>query len=229
MTTKQLREWLFTNNKEDQWWLSVSGVNDEGTLNLDQIESRLKSAAGSVKALHISQSEMKSPPWIDVDSIAAQAPAVSAAAPGPASETLGMIALLLPLVGALLNIFWVANMSLLQGPGSSLNMIMVLVVVGSAVLIGVEATQLGIGGPTDSRVLAGKRVTGPVGWAAFTLFMWLFGFPGYMYFRSKFGMKNMFAGAIAATIFFLGTVFVMNAAIESKMSEIENLKSIYDR
>lgn len=226
MTTKQLREWLFTNNKEDQWWLYVNGVNSDSTMTLDQIDSRLKTALGSVKALHVSQADMTNPPWVDIDLASSPPSRMASASPALPSETLGMIALVLPLIGAFLNIFWVANMSLFQGPGSSLNMIMILVIVGSAIMIGVEAARLGIGGPSDPRTAAGKRVTGPVGWAVFTIFMWIFGFPGYMHFRSKFGMKNMLIGAIASTVFFVGTVVVINEAIESKMSEIRN---IFDR
>ncbi len=224
MTTKQLREWLFTNNKEDQWWLCVGGDNEQDILSLDQIDARLRTASGSVKALHVSQSEMANPPWIDVDAPAPEASRALSTATVPPSETLGMIALLLPLVGALLNLFWVADMSLLQGPGSSLNMIMIIVVVSSAVLIGVEASQLGIGSAIDPRVAAGKRVTGPVGWAVFTLFLWMFGFPGYMYFRSKFGMNNMLVGAIAAALFFVGTVVFVEGAIEARIEQVRNIR-----
>lgn len=230
MTTKQLREWMFTNNKEDQWWLSRDSVPENKAITITEIEEKLKSVrGGTFRALHVSQTSMANPPWIDIDLLTAspqQSPPVSVT---PPTETLGMIALLLPLVGALLSLGWVGNMNLLQGPNTALNLIMVLVIVGSALLIGVEASRLGIGGPADPRVIAGNRVTGAIGWAAFTMLLWVVGFPAYMHFRSKFGLRNMLVGSIAVTVFFLGCVMVISSAIDNKAAEIILRRGFFDK
>lgn len=226
MTTKQLREWLFTNNKEDQWWLSLDGQIEKLALRLDQVDELLKYSEGSsAKALHASQSEMSNPPWIDIDFGSKNISVSQTPAKPAANETLGMLAILMPLIGALLNVFWVGNMNLLQGPGSTLNVIVVIVVVGSAILIGMEASQIGIGSESDSRVKNGKRVTGPAGWAVGTMLMWVIGFPAYMYVRSKFGLKNMVVGALAAAVLFVGTTLAINSAIEERMSDIKGMFS----
>lgn len=43
MTSKQLREWLFQNGQEDQWWLSLDSVTEESPLTVAEIEARIKS------------------------------------------------------------------------------------------------------------------------------------------------------------------------------------------
>ena len=149
------------------------------------------------------------------------APRDSIGQPPPAvGETLGIICLLIPLAGAMLNYFWIGSMNLLQGPGSSLSMIIVLTVISTGILIGVEANQLGIGGPNDPRVQKGQSVTGPVGWAVLTILFWIVGFPAYMYYRSQYGLKNMLAGAICTAALFLGSAHMINSAIEAKQDEI---------
>lgn len=68
MKPKQLREWLFQNGQEDQWWLCIDTVTEESPLTVAEIEEYIASGDyGTVQALHVSQSEMSNPPWIDVE------------------------------------------------------------------------------------------------------------------------------------------------------------------
>ena len=68
MTPKQLREWLFQNGQEDQWWLSLDAVTEESPLTVSEIEERVRLREyGTAQALHVSQAEMSNPPWIDVE------------------------------------------------------------------------------------------------------------------------------------------------------------------
>lgn len=67
MTTQQLREWLFQNSQEDQWWCAFDEVTEESAVTVDDIEERLKSGQhGRTQVLHVSQTELANPPWIDV-------------------------------------------------------------------------------------------------------------------------------------------------------------------
>lgn len=67
MTTSQLREWSFQNNQPDQWWLSLDSVTQEIPVTVAEIEERLKLGYyGKIQILHISQSKLEHPPWVDV-------------------------------------------------------------------------------------------------------------------------------------------------------------------
>lgn len=136
-------------------------------------------------------------------------------------ETLGIFILLLPLGAALLIWFWIEGMNLLQNPSSTLMFLTIGTVIGTGVLVGVEANQLGIGGDSDTDK-KGRKKTGPVGWAAFTMLMWIIGYPAYLWYRSKYGAKNMVVGGIAVTFIFLGAAVIMNAAIEEQKSNVRN-------
>lgn len=149
--------------------------------------------------------------------------------PHPTSETLANLALVLPLCATLLNVFWIGQMNLLQGPGSALNLLNVIVITGTAILICIEATQLGIGGPYDSRVRKGEKVTGPIGWLLFTLLLWIIGFPAYMYFRSRFGRKNLCMVSILVGVAWLSSVIAIDHAIESRKAQLRSLFSTEHR
>ena len=68
MTTKQLREWLFQNSQDDQWWISLDAVTEECAVTVNEIEERIKSGQyGKAQVLHVSQAELANPPWIEVE------------------------------------------------------------------------------------------------------------------------------------------------------------------
>lgn len=143
-------------------------------------------------------------------------------------ETIGIFILLLPLVAALLIWFWIGGMNLLQNPSSTLMFLTIGTVIGTGVLVGVEANQLGIGGDSDTDK-KGRKKTGPVGWAAFTMLMWIIGYPVYLWYRSKYGAKNMVVGGIAVTFIFLGAAVLMNAAIEEKKGQVRDSLNEFQR
>jgi hypothetical protein len=67
MTPKQLREWLFQNSQTDQWWGAFDDVTEESAVTVDDIEERLKSGLyKKAQVLHVSQTELANPPWIEV-------------------------------------------------------------------------------------------------------------------------------------------------------------------
>jgi len=67
MTPSQLRQWSIQNSQPDQWWLSLDAVTEELPVTVAEIEERMKSGDYStVQALHVSQGEMETPPWVEV-------------------------------------------------------------------------------------------------------------------------------------------------------------------
>ena len=68
MTIEQLKEWLFNNSQDDKWWLHVDGVSEEQPVTSSTIEKFLNAGCyHEIKALHVSQAELSSPPWIKIE------------------------------------------------------------------------------------------------------------------------------------------------------------------
>jgi hypothetical protein len=233
MTTKQLREWLFQNSQDDQWWMSLDAVTEECLVTVNEIEERLKSGDyGQALVLHVSHGEIVNPPWIDVELPSQASPLRPFGVARPVSpantsgtttkkpqETLGIIILLLPLISGLLIWFWVGSMNMLQNPGSTLAMLVIGTVITTGLLVGIEASQLGIGADSH-KDKKGKKKTGPVGWAVFTMLLWIIGFPAYLAYRARYGANNMLVGGIVVALIFTVAAVMMNAAIENRASEI---------
>src|SRR6188768_20441 len=84
-------------------------------------------------------------------------------------EALGYVILVAPFLAGVLVWFWIGNMNLFQDPASNLFMLAVATVGGTAILIAIEASGLGMGKRLDSR---GKKGTGPVAWFLAACLMW---------------------------------------------------------
>ena len=136
------------------------------------------------------------------------------------SELLGILLLLIPPISTFLIFFWVGNMILIQGPGSTLMGLVCATVLGTAVLAAVEASQIGMGSATDIDK-RGKRRSGPVAWFFVMTLLWLLGYPMYLFWRSRYGRKNLVVGGVLVTLLFTGTAALVGAAWEKKQQEIQ--------
>ena len=141
--------------------------------------------------------------------------------PGQSSEVLGALLLMIPFFASLLVWFWVGGMNLLQSPGSTLNLIVVLVFATTATLSAYEASVIGIGGPSDVTA-NGKRKSGPLTWFFFICLVWIVGYPAYMYNRSKYGQRNLIVGAVVVAIVFVAVSALMGLAVETRLSELRD-------
>ncbi len=135
------------------------------------------------------------------------------------SELLGVLLLLAPLVSTALIIFWVGNMALIQGPASTLMGIMCLTVLGTAVLVAAEASQIGVGSLRDLDKNGRKR-SGPVAWFFVLTLLWLIGYPMYMGWRSRYGRKNLIVGGVLVALVFVGTAGAFAVAIEKSREQL---------
>jgi TM2 domain-containing membrane protein YozV len=91
MTPKQLREWLFKNSQDDQWWISLDAVTDDCPVTVKEIEERLKSGQyAQAQVLHVSQTELSNPPWIEAELPAPIQPLI--VSPEPRSAPLPVVA-----------------------------------------------------------------------------------------------------------------------------------------
>jgi hypothetical protein len=137
-------------------------------------------------------------------------------------ESLGLIAALLPLFGAFVMYNWIGQMNLLQNPMASLNMTGCVTVAAVSMLIGVEASRLGIGSSEDLDSRGNRRRNGPVSWALFTLVVFVLGFPAYMAVRARYGLRNYLVLAVLSTVVFGGCWLVLGQAIDQRSQEVRN-------
>lgn len=169
-----------------------------------------------------------------------QPPAVQASAAPPAvqpvqvspekkQEAFGLLALLLPVGGAFLVMFWIGNMNILESPGTKLGGIVAGVIALSAVFVAIEASQVGAGGPSDINE-KGKKREGPVTWFFALLMIWLFAFPMWMGRRKKYGLNNLSGVGVLVTLVFVGTLVFMNYAIEQQKGQaLQHMQELQDR
>lgn len=124
-----------------------------------------------------------------------------------ASEGVGAAILLIPLAGAMLVWFWIGQMNLLQGPGTTLALVGVLTVLSTAGLAAFEAGRL-------------RTATSPAAWFVGMALLWALIYPSYLFTRSRYGAKNLIVGGILVMLVFIGSVYWVGSAIEEQMSKV---------
>lgn len=146
--------------------------------------------------------------------------AIASAPTRAAGEGLGITLLLLPLAGTLLLWFWVGSMSIIHHPENSLKLVVALVVLATTILAAIEASKLGVGSKTDLDK-KGRPRSGPGTWAVFHLVMWIVAYPAYLFWRSKYGVKNLVVGGLLVTLVFLGSAAALNSVIDGRTREFQ--------
>ena len=228
MTPSQLREWSFRKSQPDQWWLSLDSVIEGAPVTVAEIEERMNSRQYiNAHVIHVSQANMSNAPWVEVALHTSVRPPVAvyssntSFAPHAASsiarsehlkpdETLGIITLIIPLVGAFLIWYNTADLFLPLGT---------LVVCSTTILVSIEANKLGFGKKKFDN--EGKELNefGPIGWAIFLLAFWIISLPWYMYSRSKYGVKNMLAPGIFIALLYFTIICLAEIAIDKSSNE----------
>jgi hypothetical protein len=136
----------------------------------------------------------------------------------------GGLMLAIPVIATMLIWFWVAGMNLFQSPDSSMALIMLAAVVGTAALAAMEASKVGM--QTDKA----NGTYSPTAWFFIVVGLWFVGYPAYLLKRKHYGLANRLVAGIAVTVLFIGSWSAMNAAIESKKAEVRaNLEQVQER
>ena len=133
------------------------------------------------------------------------------AAPADADYELAL--LLIPVAASFLAWFWIGNMSLLQGPRSSLGLLTALTVLSTAAIAAAEASKVGM------RRSRNAGTESPVGWFLGISLLWIVGYPMYLRKRRLFGLKDRCLVGILVAVVFVGTVAVLEWSIESTVSD----------
>jgi uncharacterized protein DUF4339 len=195
-------------------WLVNSNGQTSGPMDDAMVTALIR--AGQLGESSLLREE-SSESWMPLAQTPFVAVVAAPAPPQPGGEALGFAILLSPIVAGVLVWLWIANMNLLQDPASTLQILTVLTIVGTATLIAVEASQLGMGKRTDSR---GKKGTGAVAWFCASCLIWFIAFPWYLDQRRYYGRKPLAIGGVLAMLFFIGSTFIIGAAIENKKAEV---------
>jgi hypothetical protein len=132
------------------------------------------------------------------------------------TNIIGVIGMLIPACSATLGYYWVSNMRLIDRPADKVMMISIATIVLTSLLFAIEASLSGMGSTEND----GKRHSGPVSWFFFCVLLWIVGFPSYLYWRSRYGLKNMVFGGILIALIFLGTMGFLSVQIENAKENV---------
>lgn len=148
------------------------------------------------------------------------APAAShPTAPSGGGEALGTIVVLLPFLATFLIWFWVGNMNLFQDPAGTLMLLTAGTIGATAILIAVEASQLGMGSKPDAR---GKKGSSPIAWFFITCLLWIVAFPWYLDQRRHYGRRPLAIAGILIGLIFTASSFIMGSQIESQKARVRD-------
>lgn len=136
-------------------------------------------------------------------------------------ERFGTALVAVPLLAAALILAWVGQMNLLEGPGSALSLLGFGTIAMTAILTYLDAKQVSAGQPADVDK-RGKRPTSAAAWAGAVTLFWLFGYPGWLFARRRYGLRNLGFFGLLVALFFCGSWFAMGEAIAAKQAEIRN-------
>lgn len=133
----------------------------------------------------------------------------------------GMFLLAIPVIAIILIWAWVGNMNLLQSPGSTMTLIMLATVLGTAIVAAMEASKVGM--KSDKT----KGTYSPTAWFYIITLLWIIGYPVYLFKRKHFGLANHLVVGILIALIFVGSWGSMSSAIEAKKTEVRgNLEQI---
>jgi len=120
----------------------------------------------------------------------------------------------IPVAAIMLVIFWVGNMSLIQSPVSTLQLILISTVLATASFSALECSKNG--SPDDIK----EGMFSPTGWFFVIVLLWIVAFPIYLYKRSHYGLRNFaFTGTFLVFLFVICWGF-MYSVVEDRVSEL---------
>lgn len=127
----------------------------------------------------------------------------------------------IPLVATVLIWLWVGSMNLLQSPGSSLMLIVLLTTCSTAALAALEVGK---------RSTPGAATRTPRTWFFMIALLWVVAYPMYMLQRRQFGLPNRLLPSCIVALVFCVSWFLMSSSIEARKSEVrQNFEELRSR
>jgi hypothetical protein len=128
------------------------------------------------------------------------------------AEAPGILLLLIPVAAASLPWYWMLSATLIEGAAWKLAGLTVLMILATSVVTVFDARRLAIGSKHDVTP-GGRKRPGPVFWSLVVLLFWAVGYPAYLYWRSRYGARNLAAVGLAIVVAFSGTVTILGKEI----------------
>ena len=135
--------------------------------------------------------------------------------PKPSADY-SLFLLAIPAVSTMLIWFWVSGMNLLQSPGGTMGLILIITILGTAIVAAMEASKVGM--KSDRK----KGTYSPKAWFFIIFFLWIIGYPAYLFKRRYYGLSNRIVSGILIAIIFTGSFAIMSAAIEGQKAKFRS-------
>lgn len=136
---------------------------------------------------------------------------------------------MLPLVAGALTWFWIGNMRLIDGPGAKLGLLTVATILITGVVATIEASKLGIGSDSDvaawSQRGSGKSFSlkppTPIVWFFGFALMWILSYPSYLYYRSRYGLRNLIWAGFVSLVIWLIPLTIVGYAVVTAQEQLD--------
>lgn len=136
----------------------------------------------------------------------------------------GMFLLAIPVVTTMLIWFWVSGMNMLQSPGDTMALLMLVTVLGTAIVAAMEASKF------DMKSERKKGTYSATAWFFLITLLWIICYPVYLYKRKHYGLTNRLVAGILVALIFVGSWGIMSLAIKEKRAEIRgNLQDMQEQ
>lgn len=140
----------------------------------------------------------------------------------PSVADFGILLLAVPVVATMLIWLWVGEMNLLQSPGDVMMFLLAAVVLGTAIIAGLEASKAG-----GVSANAAEGTYSGTSWFLLIAMFWFFAYPAYLYKRKHYGLANLVFGGVLMAPVFVGSWVVMNSEIENRQADVRgNLEQL---
>jgi hypothetical protein len=118
----------------------------------------------------------------------------------------------IPLFGIIALVFWVSNLSLIEGIADKLLLTGIFVVISTALLVAIEVSKNSNKGD--------QEIGTPIYWMFCVALLWIVLFPEYLRKRAVFGLKNRLALGVVLTLFFTYYFVSLSIAVNERKEEI---------
>lgn len=129
----------------------------------------------------------------------------------------GLFLVAIPLIGTFLVWFWIGSMNMFQSPSSSLALVMLGVVFGTAYFSYKEISRQNSSLHSE---LSKSGALSAVKWAVLIVLFWLVSFPVYLKKRNIYPVKSRFVLGLVAVIIFAASAFTMESWISAKVESL---------
>jgi len=103
-------------------------------------------------------------------------------------------------------------------------LLMLATVLGTAIVAAMEASKAGM--KSDRK----KGIYSATAWFFIITFLWIIGYPIYLYKRKHYGLTNRLVAGVLIALIFVGSWGIMSAAIDEKKAEVRgNLEQMQQK